>query len=110
MLKIGDICVGHYCYSMEIYNFYMVTKITEKSVTFEKLEKDYIEGGFQPLVTPKVKYSILGDRLYTPTGCKFTRRLKGNSSIKDETGYGYIKPEGASEEALLKGYREDHLD
>lgn len=115
MVKIGDILVGHYGYSMEIYNFYVVTKTTAKTVTLQQLEKKQIGGdGFRPVVTPKIEVIPLKNG--TKTRCYvtdkvITRRIKdGKNYVSDKSGYGIIYLDNLTEEQIAKGFQEDHLD
>ena len=112
MVKIGDIYVGHYGYSMEIYNFYVVTKKTAKSVTLSQIEKIQIGGdGFRPVVTPKIEHPDAFTKRVTPTGEVITRRIKdGKNYVADKSGYGVIYLENLTDEQIKKGFQEDHLD
>lgn len=112
MVKIGDILVGYYGYSMEIYNFYVVTKQTAKSVTLSEIEKKQIGGdGFRPIVTPKInQLDAFTKRVYL-IGETITRRIKeGKNYVADKSGYGIIYLESLTDTQIAKGYQEDHLD
>lgn len=111
MVKVGNICVGHYGYSMEIYNFYVVVKMTDKSITLEKIEKKSIGGdGFRPVVVPDL-INKDGETHAKLTGERITRRLSSKSYVNDQSGYGIIYIDNPiSEERLVKGYQEDYLD
>ena len=101
MVKIGDILVGHYGYSMEIYNFYVVTKQTAKSVTLSEIEKKQIKISQLDAFTKRVY----------PTGETITRRIKeGKNYVADKSGYGIIYLESLTDAQIAKGYQEDHLD
>lgn len=112
MVKIGDILVGHYGYSMEIYNFYVVTKQTAKSITISEIEKKQIGGdGFRPIVTPKINHPDAFTKRVYPTGETITRRIKeGKNYVADKSGYGIIYLESLTDTQIAKGYQEDHLD
>ena len=52
---VGDIIVKSVGYSMVLYDFYVVTNITEKSIFLQKVKKTYhaaTTDGFRPLVVP----------------------------------------------------------
>lgn len=115
MVKIGDILVGHYGYSMEIYDFYLVTKKTAKTITLQQLEKKQIGGdGFRPIVAPKIEVFHLEDGIRTRcyvTNEVITRRIKdGKNYVNDKSGYGIIYLDNLTAEQIAKGYQEDHLD
>lgn len=112
MVKIGDILVGHYGYSMEIYNFYVVTKQTAKSITLSEIEKKQIGGdGFRPIVTPKINHPDAFTKRVYPTGETITHRIKdGKNYVNDKSGYGIIYLDNLTEEQITKGFQEDHLD
>lgn len=111
MVKVGDILVGHYGYSMEIYDFYLVTKKTAKTVILQQIEKKQIGGdGFRPVVTPKLEVIGTKTRCYL-TGEVITRRIKdGKNYVNDKSGYGIIYLDNLTEEQITKGFQEDHLD
>lgn len=111
MVKVGDILVGHYGYSMEIYDFYLVTKKTAKTVILQQIEKKQIGGdGFRPIVTPKLEVIGSKVRCYL-TGEVITRRIKdGKNYVNDKSGYGIIYLDNLTTEQIAKGYQEDHLD
>ena len=113
MVKVGNICVGCYSYSMTIYNFYVVTKLTDKSITLEQVEKTQIGGDcFHPRVVPKIDYPNPYTAKCTPTGTKITRRLKaGKNFVGDESNYGIIYIDNPiSADQMKTGFQEDHLD
>lgn len=115
MVEVGNILMGHYGYSMEIYNFYLVTKKTAKTVTLQQIEKKQIGGdGFRPVVTPKIEVIQLKNgtkiRCY-PTDKVITRRIKdGKNYVNDMSGYGLIYLSNLTEEQIAKGFQEDYLD
>ena len=110
MVKVGDILVGHYGYSMEIYDFYLVTKKTAKTVILQQIEKKQIGGdGFRPVVTPKLEVIGSKVRCYL-TGEVITRRIKdGKNYVNDKSGYGIIYLDNLTEEQIAKGFQEGKI-
>lgn len=115
MVEVGNILMGRYGYSMEIYNFYLVTKKTAKTITLQQIEKKQIGGdSFRPVVTPKIEVTQLKNgtkNSYYAAGKVITRRIKdGKNYVNDKSGYGFIYLNNLTEEQIAKGFQEDHLD
>jgi hypothetical protein len=51
--NVGDILVENFGYSMILYRFYKVTRVTPKFVQIHELDKVYVGGDdYRPLVAP----------------------------------------------------------
>ncbi|MCF0125569.1 MAG: hypothetical protein HUJ68_07425 [Clostridia bacterium] len=114
-VKVGDVCVGYFGYSMSIYDFFRVTKITDKSISFEKLKKSALVGSdcFRPKVVPTYTFENGNIRFYPDTRTeKFSRRLSTihYNCVNGTSRFESITLEPMPLEKLRTGYQEDHLD
>jgi hypothetical protein len=99
-MKVGDILVSCWGYSMTLYDFFKVVKMTDKSATLVHLESTKVGGdGWNPIVAPT---DVVCTRHWSKP---FTRRLTNDGkAVSPGNGRTYATVYNGEE------CREDHMD
>lgn len=100
-LKIGDILVCSWGYSMILYDFYQVVGKTAKSVQIRALKKTEKAGkGFLRVIVKPIKNTFASDVL--------SRRVSSNNYIRGELSTQFMRIDNLYDPNIC--YEEDHAD